>query len=285
MTQHLYRFKAWWLTRSLVMRIIIINVAILFAGRIAGVIISASTGQNASIVFDWLAMPPSGRAWLMKPWTAITYMFTQEDVWHAVLNMLWLYGFATIFRMACTSRQLLGLYLLGGLSGAAIYALAAYTDQAAAGSGLLGSSAAVLAIITATAIIMPDFQVRVFLLGMVRIKWIALILAALFLAGNAPGTVSALTHAAGIAAGAVFGLQMRRGHDMTAPLNRLLDSLANMLRPRRPDPWRQHKTDRTTTPPQRHNVDDVLEKIRHSGYSSLSDDEKRRFFDFTNRRN
>ena len=285
MAHYLYRFKAWWLTRSLVMRIIIINVAILFVGRIAGVIISASTGQNASIVFDWLAMPPSGRAWLMKPWTAITYMFTQEDVWHAALNMLWLYGFATIFRMACTSRQLLGLYLLGGLSGAAIYALAAYTDQAAAGSGLLGSSAAVLAIITATAIIMPDFQVRVFLLGMVRIKWIALILAALFLAGSRPDTVSALTHAAGIAAGAVFGLQMRRGHDMTAPLNRLLDSLANMLRPRRPDPWRQRKTGRTTAPPQSHNVDDVLEKIRHSGYSSLSDDEKRRFFDFTNRRN
>ncbi len=282
----LYRFKAWWLTRSLAVRIIIINVAVLVAGRVAGLIISAATGLSASIVFDWLAMPPDAAQWLVKPWTTLTYMFTQEDVWHAALNMLWLYGFATIFRLTCTSRQLLGLYLLGGLGGAALYALVAYTDAQLAGSGLLGSSAAVLAIITGTAIVMPDFEVRVFLFGMVRIKWIALILAVLFLAGSGLSATGALTHIGGIAVGSLFGLRMRSGHDITAPLNHALDSLANMLRPRRPDPWKRTAAHTAATPPPpRRNVDDILDKIKHSGYASLSDDEKRRFFDFTNRRN
>lgn len=285
MANYLFRFKAWWLTRSLAIRIIIINVAILFIGRIAGVIISAASGGDATIVFDWLAMPPVIGQWLARPWTTITYMFTQEDVWHTALNMLWLYGFAGIFRMACTSRQLLGLYLLGGLGGAVLYALVAYTDPWAAGSGLMGSSAAVLAVITGTAIVIPDFQVRVFLFGMVRIKWIALILAIVFLAGSGLNAISALTHLGGIAVGVAFGMQMRRSHDITAPLNRLLDSLANLLRRKQPDPWQRPKENRNTASQPQRNVDDVLDKIKHSGFSSLTDDEKRRFFDFTNRRN
>lgn len=285
MTGCRYRFKAWWLTRSLAMRIIIINVAILFAGRITGLILSAAAGRDASVVFDWLAMPPDPAQWLMKPWTTITYMFTQEDVWHTAFNMLWLYGFAAVFRMTCTSRQLLGLYLLGGLGGAALYALAAYTDPSVAGSGLLGSSAAVLAIVTGTAIIMPDYRVRMFLFGMVRIKWIALILVILFLAGSGSGAVAALTHTGGIAVGALFGLRLRCGHDITSPVNRVLDSIANMLRRPHPCPWKRATGRSAAAPQPRRNVDDILEKIRHSGYTSLSDDEKRRFFDFNNRRN
>ncbi|MDE6645332.1 MAG: hypothetical protein K2J97_04535, partial [Muribaculaceae bacterium] len=124
--------------------------------------------------------------------------------------------------------------------------------------------------------------VRVFLIGMVRIKWIALILAAVFLAGSGMSATAAMTHAGGIAAGVAFGLQMRRGTDITAPLNRALDRIANLLRPTHgDDPWQRRQTD----PPPRRNVEDVIEKIRRSGYASLSDDEKRRFFDFTNRRN
>ena len=286
MTNNLYRLKAWWLTRSLAVRIIIVNVAVLVAGRITGIIVAGVTGGGATVVFEWLAMPPTAEMWLQRPWTTVTYMFTQEDVWHTALNMLWLYGFATIFRMTCTSRQLMGLYLLGGLGGAALYALIAYTDPTVAGSGLIGSSAAVLAVITATAIILPDFEVRVFLIGMVRIKWIALILAAVFLAGSGMSVTVAMPHAGGIAVGALFGLQMRRGTDITAPLNRTLDYIANMLRPktRRDDPWRRSHTSASPPPPRR-NVEDVIEKIRRSGYASLSDDEKRRFFDFTNRRN
>ena len=96
----------------------------------------------------------------------------------------------------------------------------------------------------------------------------------------------AMPHAGGIAVGGLFGLQMRRGTDITAPLNRTLDYIANMLRPKtsRDDPWRRSHTSASPPPPRR-NVEDVIEKIRRSGYASLSDDEKRRFFDFTNRRN
>ncbi|MDE6544198.1 MAG: rhomboid family intramembrane serine protease [Muribaculaceae bacterium] len=282
MIRNLYRLKAWWLTRSLAVRIIIVNVAVLVAGRITGIIVAGVTGGSATVVFEWLAMPPTAEMWMHRPWTTVTYMFTQEDVWHTALNMLWLYGFATIFRMTCTSRQLMGLYLLGGFGGAALYALIAYTDPSVAGSGLIGSSAAVLAVITGTAIILPDFEVRVFLIGMVRIKWIALILAAVFLAGSGMSATAAMTHAGGIAAGVAFGLQMRRGTDITAPLNRALDRIANLLRPTHgDDPWQRRQTE----PPPRRNMEDVIEKIRRSGYASLSDDEKRRFFDFTNRRN
>ena len=97
MTNNLYRLKAWWLTRSLAVRIIIVNVAVLVAGRITGIIVAGVTGGGATVVFEWLAMPPTAEMWLQRPWTTVTYMFTQEDVWHTALNMLWLYGFATIF--------------------------------------------------------------------------------------------------------------------------------------------------------------------------------------------
>lgn len=265
-------------------RIILLNVAVLVIGRITGLILTACDAGTPASVFDYLAMPPTAAQWLQRPWTAVTYMFTQEDVWHAALNMLWLYAFATIFRTRCTSRQLLALYLIGGWSGAALYALTAYTDPTVAGAGMMGASASVLAVATATAILLPDFQVRVFLLGMVRIKWIALLLAIMFLAGNSMSVTAAATHAAGIAAGAFFALQMRRGIDITAPLNRAIDAIVNAIsHHRHDDPWRR----KAATPPRptKRNLDDVIEKIRRSGYSSLTDDEKRRFFDFTNRRN
>ena len=208
------------------------------------------------------------------PWTVLTYMFAQYDVLHILFNMLWLYWFGTIMLYRCTPAQMLTLYLYGGLGGALLF-LAAYNllPLFAGSTGMLiGSSASVMAIVTATAILMPDFGMRLLFIGDVKLKWIALATVALVLLGvsgaNAGGEIA---HVGGIIVGCVFGMMLKRGTDITRPVRRLFDR-----RPaRRPGP----RPAPTIGDDDRRDLDAILDKIKRSGYSALTPDERRRLFE------
>ena len=74
----------------------------------------------------------------------------------------------------------------------------------------------------------------------------------------------------GILVGLLFGMRLRRGQDITAPVRRLVSG-----RDRR---QRRNAAPSPTSSPQRE-LDEILDKIRRSGYSSLTADERRRLFD------
>lgn len=57
---------------------------------------------------------------LVRPWTAITYMFLHGDIWHLFFNMLGLYFFGPALESRLGSRHFLQLYFVSGLSGAAL---------------------------------------------------------------------------------------------------------------------------------------------------------------------
>ncbi len=278
-----------WATTDLLTKLIAINAAVFLTLGVAGIVASLS-GGNINRMIDWLALPSDHIQLLRHPWTIVTYMFTQYDVWHILFNMLTLFWFGRLFCYHCTPRQLVALYIYGGLVGGAFYVAAAQLFSAIAGT-LVGASASVMAIVIAIAVLMPDHEIYMLLFGGVKLKWVAIGAVAIFAIGlvgqNAGGHVA---HLGGIGAGLLFGLMMKRGTDITRPLNRLIDSTVSLMKNIRPKrrkkisrkPNRQTEINNEQYSEAR--LDIILDKIKKSGYSSLTSDEKRFLFNASRRK-
>lgn len=283
---------------TMLMKIVVINVAVFLVLNIISIVmIFAGEESGRFIVEQWVAMPGNFGRLARHAWTPLSYMFSQIEPLHLIFNMLWLYWFGIVFQLLSTPKRMIGLYLLGGLGGAALYLLAVNTIPYFAGHGglLIGSSASVIAIVTATAIMAPDYRMNLLFLGAVSLKWIAIVTIGIDLlsvtGSNAGGHIA---HLGGAAVGAIFALGLKRGHDITAPLNSLIDAIVNLFRRRpkvRPARFRasgapsapRPKAPSAASAADQAELDKILDKIKKSGYSSLTADERARLFDVSRR--
>lgn len=283
---------------TMLMKIVVINIAVFLVLNIISIVmIFAGEESGRFIVEQWVAMPGNFGRLARHAWTPLSYMFSQIEPLHLIFNMLWLYWFGIVFQLLSTPKRMIGLYLLGGLGGAALYLLAVNTIPYFAGHGglLIGSSASVIAIVTATAIMAPDYRMNLLFLGAVSLKWIAIVTIGIDLlsvtGSNAGGHIA---HLGGAAVGAIFALGLKRGHDITAPLNSLIDAIVNLFRRRpkvRPSRFRtsaapsapRPKAPSAASAADQAELDKILDKIKKSGYSSLTADERARLFDVSRR--
>lgn len=290
---------------SMLMKIIVVNIAVFVLLRlVASVMVLSGNDDSVNDMLNLVQMPSDGMLLLTRPWTLITYMFSQYEVLHLLFNMLWLYWFGIVFMFVSTPRQLLALYIYGGIGGALLFIGAYNLLPVFSGHAgyLIGSSAGVIAIVTATAILMPDYRFNLLFLGPVSLKWVAIVTIGLDLIGvtgsNAGGHIA---HLGGAVVGAWYGLAMKRGSDITAPLNSLLDGIVNLFKgikmprrkPKTTGPSRpanrpsatggQPSSRPRTTPQDQAVLDAILDKIKKSGYTSLTPEERRRLFDVSNR--
>lgn len=283
---------------TMLMKIVVINIAVFLVLNIISIVmIFAGEESGRFIVEQWVAMPGNFGRLARHAWTPLSYMFSQIEPLHLIFNMLWLYWFGIVFQLLSTPKRMIGLYLLGGLGGAALYLLAVNSLPYFAGHGglLIGSSASVIAIVTATAIMAPDYRMNLLFLGAVSLKWIAIVTIGIDLlsvtGSNAGGHIA---HLGGAAVGAIFALGLKRGHDITAPLNSLIDAIVNLFsrRPKvRPARFKSSaapsaprpKAPSAASAADQAELDKILDKIKKSGYSSLTADERARLFDVSRR--
>ena len=282
---------------SLLLKLIYINVGIFLVLRLTDVVLMLF---NSSIfpVLTYIEIPSNISYFLIRPWTLFTYMVVHYDLFHILFNMLWLYWFGQIFLLHFGEKQLGGLYLLGGLAGGLFYLLAyntfPYFDDK---QGLMcGASASILAIVIATAMRAPDFKVNLFLFGAVSLKYIAAVTVVIDLlsvtSANGGGHIA---HLGGALVGLWFILRWNRGKDITRPINRMIDAVTVFFKPR-PKKIRFVKTKRQnvkrTESDMEYNahkkreseeLDAILDKIKKSGYSALTEEEKKRLFEVGNR--
>jgi membrane associated rhomboid family serine protease len=125
----------------------------------------------------YIEMPAAWNTLWHRPWSIITYMFLHLDLFHVLFNMLCLYWFGKLFLNFFSQKQLVGLYLLGGLGGALLYFVAynsfPYFASQVNQSYLLGASASIMAIILAVATKSPNYTIRLLLIGDIRMKYFA----------------------------------------------------------------------------------------------------------------
>jgi membrane associated rhomboid family serine protease len=228
----------------------------------------------ASWLVRQLSMPANLEILAYKPWTIITYMFLQREVFHVLFNLLWLYWMGMIFMDFLNKRQFIFTYVAGGIAGALLYLLAyntlpAFSDLSQK-SFLLGSSASVMAIVIGTATLVPDYTIRLLLFGAVRLKYLAIAYFALDIIGMGGGNPGgSIAHIGGAILGFVFIKQLNNGSDLSKILKKRskLKVVPNKSKIRS----ETIQTDQDT-------IDNILDKISKSGYESLSKNEKDALF-------
>jgi len=67
------------------------------------------------LFFEWLELPSDFYAFLVKPWTIITYAFLHYKPLHILFNMIWLYFLGRFFINVFNSKTALNIYFLGVL--------------------------------------------------------------------------------------------------------------------------------------------------------------------------
>lgn len=211
-------------------------------------------------------------------------MFTHKDFFHVLFNVLWLYWFGRIFLSYFSEKQLLSVYILGGLAGAFLY-IVSYNifpglQPQVQDSYALGASASVMAIVIAVAFLVPDYKIYVMLIGPVKIIYVALIAFVLSsLVDFSINTGGKIAHIGGAAFGYYFTNRYNHAKDITMWFSQLLDKLFYLFK-------RDRKMKVTHKKPvtdyeynkqkisQQKEVDRILDKISKQGYDSLSKEEK-----------
>lgn len=278
---------------GILIQLIYINVLIFLIASILKVIGTLlGFGSEINHILEYFYLPSNLQTFIFRPWTLITYMFFHQDILHILFNMLWLYWFGTIFKAHFNPRTLGGLYFLGGIFGGIIFLISynvfPYFDAARYNSTLIGASASVLAIVVATAFRLPNLNLQFFLLGTIKLKWVALVIVLLDLisitSDNAGGHIA---HLGGALAGYIFSLNWRSGKDITSYINKIIDQIVNLFKPKnrlkvkvnRRSPLETDQEYRNRKKNAQDEINAILDKVKKSGYQSLSDPEKRRLFE------
>jgi membrane associated rhomboid family serine protease len=225
-------------------------------------------------------------------WRLLTYAFLHlpSDIWHIVINMLFLWWFGNDLEEVYGSREFLAFYLVSAVVGGL-----AYTAQGWIGhvywhnpyGRCLGASGAVMAVMILCACHFPGKTVLVFFIlpmpiWLMAVIWVAL--DAFRLLGNRAGEIAVTVHLGGAAFGfAYFKMQWR--------LTSLWSSLGNWQRRRNRPKLRVYRPETEEEAPMptpvsvaapgsdldehlEAKLDAVLEKVAKTGQASLTDGER-----------
>ena len=271
-------------------KLIYINLAVFIFVGLFDVIISLFQINTFSLI-DFLVVPDNIPELLIKPWTIISYMFLHERFLHILFNMLVLFWFGKIFLEYLNQKQLLSVYVLGGIFGALTYIAAfslipKFTDL---NSHAIGASASVMAVVFAIAFYIPENKLNLMFIGAVKLKYIALayiVIDVLSLSGDNAG--GHFAHIGGAIFGFIYITQYKKGKNIARAFDRVLDNIFSIFKPRKPkmkvkysNSSYSHAQDisyneRKANEQEKINI--ILEKISKSGYNSLSKDEKALLF-------
>lgn len=273
-----------WRYGSLLNRIIFINIGVFLLLHLLTFAFGLMNSSSAQTVLELIELPSSPSDLLRQPWSLLTYMFAQYDIFHLLFNMLWLYWFGQIFLLTDTPKRLTALYIYGGIAGGLLFMLAYAIFPSLSNSRgmLIGSSASVIAIVTASAILHPCYKVMLFLIGEISLKWIAIVTIAFdFISiggGNGGGHIA---HIGGALMGVCFAIAQKRGFDITKHFNRAIDRAVDIFKHKPKATVKNNRQKRSDT----EQLDILLDKVRRSGYGSLTRTEKQQLIDLSHKIN
>jgi len=279
---------------STLTKLIYLNLGVFLAVKIAQIFfILFNTPQGFESLLRWFAVPAYFPDLIRKPWTLLTYMFLHEGFLHILFNMLWLFWFGRIFLEYLDQKKLVSVYLLGGITGAILYIISfnlfPVFKSVVTESVALGASASVIAVVIAITAYVPNHTVYLMFIGPVKIKYIGIIIfvvtSVLDFSTNTGGKIA---HIGGAILGFIYTSQFRKGNDIGKWINRLIDQVVTLLKPRK----KMKVTHKKSTTDYEYNekkaqeqeeINRILDKISKGGYKSLTKDEKDTLFKASNK--
>lgn len=292
--------KASYKKGSTLNKVLFINTGVFIAIRLLIMLVQMRVipeGVYLNILHWGFTFPANATDALLSFWTAITYMFSHEGLRHFIFNMLVLYWLGRIFVEFLNGKRFLTVYILGGLSGAALffisYNIFYFVESNHQLHVLIGASASIMAVVFAVAAYLPDYSLYLILIGPVKLKWIALvsfIMDVLMLSDNTGGHIA---HIGGALFGLYWGLQLKKGTDIARGFTKFLDTFFSFFKPKSNlqtsyrNPNRQYGGSNygsTMSKNDQNVMDRILDKIKQSGYDSLSEKEKEILFRMGNKK-
>ncbi|MEE2954131.1 MAG: rhomboid family intramembrane serine protease [Bacteroidota bacterium] len=183
--------------RGILNQLIYINIIIFIMISILDVIGFLFQSDTIHII-EWLAMPADYNSFITKPWSIISYMFVHQSFLHLLFNLLWLYFGGKLFLAYMNQKQLLTVYIIGGVIGGLCFSIGynifPVFSTTATYAIAIGASASVLAIMVAIATYSPNYRIYLNFNRIKKTRWIiaitAFFLQAIFLALNGVGLFS-----------------------------------------------------------------------------------------------
>lgn len=255
---------------------------------------AVSVNDNSDAVFysqvvNWFYFSADVSRLVNRPWTLLTYMFSDIEVFKALSNMLWLWAFGSILQNLTGNKKLIPVYLYGGFAGAVFFIAASYlipTNKAFISSAnLMGANAAIMAVAVAATMIAPNYRLFKHIRGGIPIWVLTLVYVAIDLAGVAQtAAAQPIAHIGGALAGFLFVIALQNKIDGSIWMNSFYSWLINLFNPNKkaPNSIREkvfyntgnrspyNKTSNVTE----QRVDEILDKISQKGYDYLSKEEK-----------
>jgi membrane associated rhomboid family serine protease len=276
-------------------QLIIINLAVFVVMGVIMVITSFSGMDEVwAVISRQFHIPARFSEFVTRPWTMITYMFMHDlsGILHILFNMLVLYWFGRVFVEYLGSDKLVAVYLLGGIAGAVLYLMAYNLIPGppaflSGNAGMVGASAAIFAIMVATATLLPNYTFFLLLIGPVKIKYIAAVYIFISVLGsvgsNAGGNIA---HLGGALMGFIYMRQLQAGMNWGGWITVTLDWFKDLFKekPKVKVSYRKERPTNIKTPPAekgaytQEEIDRILDKISEGGYESLTKDEKEKLF-------
>lgn len=267
---------------NMIVRLILINIFVFVFITLIGVFVYG--GQSSDFFQSMirnLALPSDFSILIKRPWTLFTHMFLHQGFGHIFWNMLILFWFGRIVGDLLGDRRILPLYLSGGLAGAVFYLVFA-NFLSPYGGIALGASAAVMCIVVASGFIAPHYRLNLLLIGEVKLMYVvaALFFIDLAMIGQSSNAGGHFAHIGGAIFGGIYIYYMQRsGIDLLSGLVRLFEKNPfEMEKKRRPARvikiQGSGKEKRSRAQITQDDIDKILDKIKQTGYDSLTEDEK-----------
>lgn len=263
--------------------LIAINIAVFLLINIPAVFEWLFTGNAKIIEFysnEYLAIPAYLPKLAIRFWTPLTYMFMHAGIFHILFNMLWLYWLGQIFEEYLGKKRIVGVYLLGGLFGALFFVLSYNFFPVFAGvlptSTAVGASASVMAVIVATATLLPDYSIPLMFIGPVKLKWLAIFYVILdFLCIAGPNAGGEIAHIGGALLGFIYIKRLQKGSDWVSNIAKLFNSGPKLSKLK---VVARNSNKKTSSRPRQEEIDVILDKISKVGYENLNSEEKEVLF-------
>ncbi|WP_269223672.1 rhomboid family intramembrane serine protease [Flavobacterium sp. IMCC34518] len=236
---------------------------------------------------NWIALSSSPIDFVLKPWTFLTYAFFHNDFWHLFFNMMVLNFASYLFLTFFSSKQYLGLYILSAIFSGIIFVIGFNLMQLS--GAVIGASAAIMAILVAVTTYSPLMNVRLLLLGNVKLWHITAVILILDLMQirleNSGGHIS---HLAGAFFGFIYIKLLQNGTDLSKSVSVVFDFFVNLFKKPTTPFKKVHKNYKKVVDKpiskivikdkKQQQIDEILDKISKSGYDSLSKEEKEFLF-------
>jgi membrane associated rhomboid family serine protease len=242
-------------------------------------------------VFRWFVFPADVEKLAIRPWTLLTYMFSDDRVFRFVSNMFWLWSFGYILQDITGNRKLAPIYIYGGITGALIYLLSYHIlpklQVHIPTSVLSGANPAIMAVAIATTTVSPDYRIFPMINGGIPL-WVLTLVFILInfssISYGDSGLYLANLGAAGM--GFLFIYQVRKGNDWSLWMNQFFDWCNDLFNPNKKKKTKSTPRDEffynvSGTQPfkkipniTQKRIDDILDKINQQGYRFLTDEEK-----------